>query len=115
MTTSKPLTKVVILARGIGRRMRRQDDSVRLDTCQLAAADAGVKAMIPFGRPFLDYVLGGVAEEEFTEACLVVGPGHSAIRDYYGRRHPPSRIRVHFAVQQQPRGTADAVIAAEQF
>lgn len=95
--------------------MRRQDDSVPLETSQSAAADAGVKAMIPFGRPFLDYVLGALADEEFTEACLVIGAEHNAIRDYYGHRHPHSRIQVHFAVQPEPRGTADAVVAAEQF
>lgn len=115
MTTDPTLKRVVILARGLGTRMRREDDSVRLEAGQSESADAGMKAMIPVGRPFLDYVLSGLADAGFAAACVVVGPEHEAIRDYYLREHVPSRIQVNFAIQSRPRGTADAVLAAEQF
>ena len=109
--------KAVILARGLGTRMKREDASARLDPRQEKEADSGVKAMIAFGegRPFLDYILSGLADAGLDEACLVIGPEHDEIRRYYGRASPPRRARVSFAVQKQPLGTADAVLAAEEF
>jgi glucose-1-phosphate thymidylyltransferase len=109
------LTSAVILARGLGTRMRRAAVGVRLDQAQARAADAGLKGMIPVGRPFLDYVISALADAGFSDVCLVVGPEHEAIRDHYTRDAVPTRARVTFAVQQDPRGTADAVVAAESF
>ena len=80
-----------------------------------AAADAGVKAMIPVGRPFLDYVLSGLADAGFREVCIVVAPDDSTIRGYYTQRVVPARIRVTFAVQQEAKGTADAVLPVEDY
>ncbi|MGI9140122.1 MAG: nucleotidyltransferase family protein [Gemmatimonadaceae bacterium] len=108
-------TKAVILARGLGTRMRAADASAELDAASAAVADSGVKAMIPVGRPFLDYVLSALADAGFAEACLVIGPEHDAVRDYYEVKSPPSRIRARFAIQETPLGTADAVLAAEKF
>ena len=71
--------------------------------------------MISVGRPFLDYILSELADAGFTDVCLVIGPEHGAIRTRYESEAPPSRIRAHFAIQQQPLGTADAVLAAEAF
>ena len=113
--TARPLTKAVILARGLGKRMRRPDDSAALASDQAQVADVGLKAMIPIGRPFLDYVLSGLADAALTEICLVIGPEHGVVRDYYGRTAVPSRISVAFAVQEEPLGTADAVLAAAGF
>jgi glucose-1-phosphate thymidylyltransferase len=109
------LTKAVILARGLGTRMRRASASARLDEAQARAADAGVKGMIPIGRPFLDYVISALADAGSRDVCLVVGPEHDGIRRYYSREAVPTRVRVTFAVQTDPRGTADAVAAAESF
>lgn len=111
----RPLTKAVVLARGLGSRMRRQDPSASLDAAQSAAADAGAKAMIPFGRPFLDHVLSSLADAEISEICLVLGPEHAAIRRRYSSECVPDRFRLRFAVQEEPLGTADAVLAAERF
>src|SRR5688572_7796745 len=108
-------TKAVVLARGLGTRMRAPDPSAPLDADASAIADSGLKAMIPVGRPFLDYVLSALADAGFTDACLVIGPEHSAVREHYNGAAKPARIRVHFAVQEKPLGTADAVLAAEQF
>lgn len=107
--------KVVILARGLGKRMRRADASVELDAQQQAVADTGVKALLPIGRPFLDYVLSTLADAGYRRVCLVVGPEHDALRDYYGRQVQPKRLTIEFAVQEQPRGTADAVASAQSF
>jgi dTDP-glucose pyrophosphorylase len=111
---SKEITKAVILARGLGKRMRSSDSSAHLDAGQSRAADVGMKAMIPIGRPFLDFVLSALADAGFTEACLVVGPEHAAIREYYASVSA-KRIKISFAIQEQPIGTANALLAAQSF
>ncbi|HEY2796894.1 MAG TPA: sugar phosphate nucleotidyltransferase [Thermoanaerobaculia bacterium] len=88
-----------------------------LDAEQAAAADAGLKSLVPVPRPFLDYVLSGLADAGIEEVCLIVGPdGPSAnpIRERYAAL-PMRRLAVSFAVQETPRGTADAALAAEEF
>ena len=107
------MDQVVILARGLGTRMRKSDPAVALDPALAAAADSGVKAMIPIDRPFLDYVMGVAADAGITRACLVVGPEHGAMQKYYTELRP-RRMTIEFAVQVEPLGTADAVAAAEQ-
>jgi glucose-1-phosphate thymidylyltransferase len=107
-------TKAVILARGLGTRMRVADDRAQLSREQAAVADTGLKAMIAIDRPFLDYVLSALADAGFTEACLVIGPEHGVVREYY-EKNPPSRVRVNFAIQEKPLGTADALLAASGF
>lgn len=109
-----PTTRAVILARGLGTRMRKGDAGATLDAAQSAVADAGIKGMIPIGRPFLDYVISALADAGITDVCLVIGPEHQGVRDYYDAL-PMSRVRVHYAIQQEPRGTADAVAAARDF
>jgi len=108
-------SKVVILARGLGTRMRKEDESAQLAGDQAAAASLGIKAMIPIDRPFLDYVLTEVADAGFTDVCLVIGPEHQPVRDHYEREMVPSRIGIHFAVQERALGTANAVLSAEAF
>lgn len=105
--------RAVILARGLGTRMRRAAPGAVLDAEQAAVAETGLKAMIPVGRPFLDHVLNQLADAGFRDVCLVIGPEHDVVREYYGGTVRPERLRVEFAVQAEPRGTADAVLAAE--
>ncbi len=111
---SPTLSRVVILARGLGTRMRREADGTELSAEQVAAAETGAKAMMPIGRPFLDHVISAVADAGIAEVCLVIGPEHTAVREYYGSL-PLSRVSVSFAVQAEPLGTADAVLAAAAF
>jgi dTDP-glucose pyrophosphorylase len=107
--------KALILARGKGTRMQRADQAANVDAAQSRVADSGLKAMIPFRRPFLDYILSSLADAGCLDICLVIGPEHEAVREYYERTSPPERVRVAFAIQQQARGTADAVLSAESF
>jgi glucose-1-phosphate thymidylyltransferase len=93
--------------------MRRAAPGARLDAEQAAVAETGLKAMIPVGRPFLDHVLNQLADAGFRDVCLVIGPEHGVVREYYGGAVRPERLRIEFAVQEEPRGTADAVLAAE--
>jgi dTDP-glucose pyrophosphorylase len=112
---SAGLVKAVILARGLGTRMRRAVEGAVVDELQAQVADTGIKAMIPIVRPFLDYVITGLADAGFRDVCLVIGPEHDAIRDYYHRRVSASRIQISFAVQALALGTANAVAAASGF
>src|SRR5262245_36674970 len=106
-------TRAIVLARGLGTRMRASDPTTQLTPEQQRAADTGLKAMIPLnGRPFLDYILGSLADAGIRQVALVVAPDHQALRDYY-LASPPERIRLDYVVQQQPVGTADAVRSAE--
>jgi glucose-1-phosphate thymidylyltransferase len=107
-----PITDAAILARGVGARMRHADATVSLGDAQAAVADAGLKGMIPIDRPFLDYVLSELADAGITDVVFVIGPDHERIRTYYTDTAPPRRVRVQFAVQAEPIGTADAVRAA---
>jgi glucose-1-phosphate thymidylyltransferase len=45
---------------------------------------------------------------------LVIGPDQREIREYFTRTAPPRRVRVSFAEQTEPKGTANAVLAAER-
>jgi dTDP-glucose pyrophosphorylase len=89
-------------------------DAATLNAAQASAADAGLKAMIPFGRPFLDHVLHSLAEGGFRQVALVLGPEHERIREYY-RGLTTNRIEISFVIQAEPLGTADAVNAAERW
>ena len=113
----RELKRAVILARGLGKRMRAPDAAAQIAGEQVQAAEMGMKAMIPVipvGRPFLDYVLSALADAGVSQICLVVGPEHAAIREHYSSVSP-SRIEIDFAIQKEPLGTANAVLAAEPF
>ncbi|MDN5571916.1 MAG: NTP transferase domain-containing protein [Propionibacteriaceae bacterium] len=105
------LTTAVIMARGLGTRMRKDAAGVELDATQSTMADRGMKGMIDVGRPFLDHVISAAADAGITDVILVIGPEHDEIRRYYDEL-PRSRTTVDFAVQQPPQGTADALVAA---
>lgn len=106
--------RAVVLARGMGSRMRAADPDAALSETQHRAADAGLKALMPIGgRPFLDYVLSALADAGVREVALVVAPDHGLVRQHYTRDAPPSRIRLSFVVQRDAIGTADALLAAQ--
>src|SRR5687767_1881722 len=95
-----------ILARGLGTRMRREDAAARISAGQDAAADSGVKGMIPIKRPFLEYVMSALADAGISEVVLVIGPEHDTIRNHFTTDVTLQRLRVRFAIQAEPIGTA---------
>jgi dTDP-glucose pyrophosphorylase len=130
------MTCALVLARGLGTRMRASE-GVALDPGQQQAADAGLKAMIPVGlprrsgdpsaeprsakveaaeagRPFLDYVLHSLAEAGVSGVGLLFGPEHEPVRAYY-RALDAKRLRIEFVLQREPLGTADAVWSARDW
>jgi dTDP-glucose pyrophosphorylase len=107
------MSRAVVLARGLGTRMREPDARVHLTPAQARAAAGGLKAMLPIhGRPFIDYVLSAAADADVRDVALVVAPDHDLLREHFAAAHP-ERVRVSFVVQPEPRGTADAVLAAQ--
>lgn len=115
MTSPRPATsRAVILARGLGTRMRRNDDT-HLTPEQMRAAEAGAKAMLPVGRPFLDYVLSALADAGITDVCIVVAPDDTALQRRYREELTLERVHVVFVYQREPQGTANALLAARGF
>ena len=105
-------TLAVVLAGGLGSRFRA-DDGTPLSEAQRAAADVGAKALTPVhGRPLLDYLLHELAEGGVRDVVFVLSPSDPGVRARYEDVAPPNRLRVRFAVQETPRGTADALLAA---
>lgn len=109
----------VVLARGLGSRMQRDDVAAALTPEQQHAAGAGAKALMPLpdaagrARPFLDWMLSGLADVGVTQVVLVVAPDHAPWTAYYEGEGRPSRVRLRYVVQAEPIGTADAVLAVE--
>lgn len=105
----------MVLARGLGTRMREPDAAAALTAEQQRAADAGLKPMMPVnGHPFLAYLLSHLADAGVRDVALVVAPDHDVLREHFASALP-HRIRIAFVVQPEARGTADAVIAAQQW
>jgi glucose-1-phosphate thymidylyltransferase len=96
--------------------MQHPDPAAPLDAAQAAAAGGGIKGMIPdaLGRPLFDHILSGLGDAGITDVCIVVGPGGGAIRAHYAS-HPPQRVRLDWALQPEPLGTADALLTAERW
>jgi dTDP-glucose pyrophosphorylase len=108
------------------REPRTADADSHLSAEQARAAAAGLKAMMPIAdapgavpRPFLDYVLSALADAGYVDVGLVIAPSasedpqHDEIRRRYEQDAVPSRVRLHWLVQPQALGTADAVLTAE--
>ena len=106
--------KAIILAAGQGTRMQRDDPGATLSGQQETIARTGVKALIPIERPFLDYVLSNVADAGYREVCLVIGPDHDELHQYYTHLSG-GRLYIRFGIQRQPLGTADALASAADF
>ena len=109
-------TTAVILARGLGSRMRAVGDGGdgdALDPAQRAAADAGAKGLMPVaGRPLLDHVLEALTRGGVRTVVFVVAPGEQQLRARYGTAEGWPGLHVRFAEQAEPRGTADALHSA---
>ena len=90
--------------------MRAPTEGVDLTSEQDRVADAGIKALIPVagGKTFLELILANLSAAGFREFCLVIGPEHVAFREFCAALS----YDIKFAVQHEPLGTADAVLAA---
>jgi len=110
------IQKAVILARGLGTRMQKTSAGARLSGQARHLAHLGLKSLIPFGgRPFLDYIVGSLLAAGMRRICLVVAPDCDALRRHAARISAAAGVEVCCATQEKPLGTADAVLAAEEF
>jgi len=112
-----PIDKVVILARGLGTRMQRDVESLKLKPEVEEMVKKGWKAFIPIkDKPFLDYLINELRKAGLRKICLVIGPEHEEVRRYYEEldRKDPT-LSISFAIQEKPLGTANAVYAAREF
>lgn len=90
MTSPSPKTKAVILAAGLGTRMKSRLPKVLHPIC---------------GRPMLAYVVDAAREATGDTPLVVYSPATELIREVFAGE-------VEFAMQEVPRGTGDAVRAA---
>lgn len=97
--------------------MRSEVPGAVLTEAQQAAADAGLKGLMPYDYLFLDYVIAALAQAGIDDVCLVVGPGNRELVAYAEVRHGvgSGRVAVSTALQSVPRGTADALASARSF
>ncbi len=110
------LRKAVILARGMGKRMRRDAGDLTLDPLRSKFVERGWKPFIPIaGRPFIDHQLRMLSELGIEEVCLVVGPEHLELKEHFEKVELEFEIKIEFAIQEKPLGTADAVYASRNF
>ncbi len=97
--------------------MREGSFPATLTSAQRDLAARGLKAMIPLGpgaQPFLVYLLSRLADAGLIRICLVLSPAQREVLEFI-RHMAPSRIALDHVVQDQPLGTAHAVLAAEGF
>lgn len=75
----------------------------------------GVKPLAPVGlagEAVIDVLASDALSAGFAEILLVVGPQTGTAIRYHVARTWPKAVQVGFAVQEAPRGTVDAVLAA---
>ena len=103
----------MILAGGLGTRMRAKTAGDDLTPEQSNIAAIGAKVLMPLieGRTLLELMLENLSAAGFSDLCIVVGSRDNAVRDFCAVRN----LQISFAVQDKPLGTADAVLAAEDF
>ena len=89
MTSPEPKTKAVILAAGLGTRMKSRLPKVLHPIC---------------GRPMLAYVIDAAREATGEKPLVVYSPATEQIREVFADE-------ADFALQVEPRGTGDAVRA----
>ncbi|MDX1998694.1 MAG: NTP transferase domain-containing protein [Thermoanaerobaculia bacterium] len=108
----KPLTHAVVLAAGRGSRLAEPRPGVTLSPAQEAAAATGLKALMPVPeRPFLDHGLAALEAVGIRRFGIVLGRHHEPLRRHLATLdHDLTLLE-----QPAPRGTADALLAAEDF
>jgi D-glycero-alpha-D-manno-heptose 1-phosphate guanylyltransferase len=93
--TARPITEAIILAGGLGTRLR----SVVPDL---------PKAMAPVaGKPFLGWLITRLKEQGVTRIILSLGYRHDAITSYVSGQFPDMDIQ--FSIEDEPLGTGGGI------
>jgi D-glycero-alpha-D-manno-heptose 1-phosphate guanylyltransferase len=87
--------EAIILAGGLGTRLKSRISGIP-------------KPMAPVaGRPFLEYLLNGLAEAGFTRVLLSVGYLGRVVKDHFGNRWRD--VRLDYVEEETPLGTGGAI------
>jgi NDP-sugar pyrophosphorylase family protein len=113
---------LVILAGGIGSRMKKQlTATAGVNEELLRDAETKPKGLIGLGeggRPFLDYLLKNIEEAGYRDVVIVTGERDTFTREFYGRGdfgNVFGKLSISYAAQPiptgrtRPLGTADAL------
>ena len=72
------------------------------------------KPMAPVnGRPFLEYLLDFLSENNFNHVILSTGYMHSTIEDHFGPLY--KNLKITYSVESVPLGTGGAIMEATRF
>ncbi|MDP6113121.1 MAG: NTP transferase domain-containing protein [Planctomycetota bacterium] len=108
--------KAVILAGGLGSRMRSRDPEIDLSADAEKAAQSGLKWMIPLeGRPLISHTFIQLSRAGFFEICVVIGPNSEFVKEAIVGAAASENLKLSFVVQPEPLGTANAILPAEEF
>lgn len=95
------MNEAIILAGGFGTRLQSVVSQVP-------------KPMAPVaGKPFLNYLLDRLIEQDYDHIVLATGYLHQVVSDYYGSRYRDADIS--YAVEHSPLGTGGAIVNALQY
>ncbi len=97
-----PITKAVILAAGRGTRMRELTD-------ELPKPMLTVK-----GRPILEWIIAGLADNGVTDFLIVVGYRKEVIQEHFGDGSKLG-VQVHYVTQEVLNGTGKVVELGRDF
>jgi glucose-1-phosphate thymidylyltransferase len=104
----------VVLAGGLGSRMVLKVDKSNLDPLEKESVKKGLKGMILGfdGRPIFDSSMQNLIDAGIKRIIFVVNEvGGHMIREYYGRKI--GSVKVDYALQKEPLGTANAIYSAK--
>ena len=100
MSAVCPVTEAIVLAGGLGTRLRGVVPDVP-------------KPMAPVaGRPFLCYVMDHLEAEGIRRVILAVGYRHRVISEFFGSRY--GKLQVDYSIEEQPLGTGGGIALALQ-
>lgn len=103
MTADTPrIAKAVIPAAGHGTRLR-------------PLTSITPKEMLPLGRkPAVEYIVEELHAAGVEDIIFVVSPQKPRIQEYFGDRTCDGCVRVRYAIQEEQKGLADAILQAEE-
>ena len=97
---SSPHITAVVLAAGLGKRLQSDVSKPAFPIC---------------GRAMASHVIHALGDAGIGKAVAVVPPGERGELVREALAHDAGNVDLRFAVQQEPRGTADAVLAARSY
>ncbi len=105
----------IIMAGGLGSRMQLKVEKSNLDPLEKESVKKGLKGMILGldGRPIFDSSVQNLIDAGIKRIIFVVNEiGGHTIKEYYGRKI--GGVKVDYALQAQPLGTANALLSAKE-